>query len=206
MKRFATRFSVTPAPRNAGPHVARRAVRAAALVFSLGCATSTPAQTPFSISSPDFVPGGTLHLAQMYNLGGCKGGNRSPALSWRDAPPGTVGFAITLHDIDTPGRGWWHWAVANIPASIKRLDGNASASGALAALGAVEARNDFDSDGYGGPCPPAGTVHRYVLTVYALKTMNLRVAAGRPAPFFEHEILDGALAHATIVVKNPPRP
>lgn len=141
----------------------------------------------------------------MYNLGGCRGGNQSPAVSWRNAPPGTAGFAITLHDIDTPGRGWWHWAVVNIPASIKRLDTNASASGALAALGAMEARNDFDNDGYGGPCPPAGTVHRYVLTVYALKTMNLRVAPGRPAPFFEHEILDSALAHATIVVKNQPR-
>ncbi|MGI4983667.1 MAG: YbhB/YbcL family Raf kinase inhibitor-like protein [Janthinobacterium lividum] len=182
-----------------------RVIRVACLVWSLDCAAPALAQEPFSIGSTDFVAGETLHAAQMSNLGGCAGRNRSPAVSWRNAPPGTVGFAITLHDIDTPGRGWWHWAVVNIPASIKQLDTNASASGALAALGALEARNDFDNDGYGGPCPPAGTVHRYVLTVYALKTTNLRVAAGRPAPFFEHEILDSALAHATIVVKNQPR-
>ncbi|MCY0387128.1 YbhB/YbcL family Raf kinase inhibitor-like protein [Robbsia sp. Bb-Pol-6] len=185
--------------------MARFATRTVCLLLSLGCAAPALAEAPFSISSPDFF-GGTLHPAQMYNHGGCKGGNQSPAVSWRGAPPGTAGFAITLHDIDTPGRGWWHWAVVNIPASIRQLNANASASGALAALGAVEARNDFDNDGYGGPCPPAGTVHRYVLTVYALKTTNLRVAPGRPAPFFEHEILDSALAHASIVVKNPPLP
>lgn len=157
----------------------------------------------FSIRSTDFSDGGVVRNTQMYGHAGCTGQNRSPDIRWSHPPAGTTAFAITLLDTDAPGRGWWHWAVANIPASIQSLPSNASASGALAALGAVEARNDFDDDGYSGPCPPVGTVHRYVLTVYALKTPIFRVGSGRPAPFFEHEIADAALAKASIVVKNP---
>ncbi len=162
-------------------------------------------EAPFSISSPDLIDNGTVGNSQLYNHGGCQGGNQSPAVSWQHAPAGTVRFAITLFDIDAPGRGWWHWAVANIPASIHRLPANASTSGALAALGAVQARNDFDDDGYSGPCPPAGTVHRYILTVYALSSSDLHVEAGRPAPFFEHEIRNSAIAKASIIVRNRPR-
>jgi Raf kinase inhibitor-like YbhB/YbcL family protein len=67
-------------------------------------------------------------------------------------------------------------------------------------LGAVEARNDFDIDGYGGPCPPAGKPHRYVITVYALNTADLRLAQGRPALMFDHEISTDTLGSARMVV------
>ena len=33
---------------------------------------------------------------------------------------------------------------------------------------AVEGPNDFGRIGWGGPCPPAGTPHDYVFTLYAL--------------------------------------
>lgn len=128
----------------------------------------------------------------------CGGANVSPQLSWRHAPPGTAAFAILMHDLDAPGRGWWHWAVANIPAQIHSLPANASASGALHAMGALQARNDYNDTGYGGPCPPPGQRHRYVLTVYALKAPLERLVADRPAPFFEHEIVDRPLAKATL--------
>ena len=169
-------------------------------------ATRAVAQTSFSIRSAEFSPGGTVRDSQMYAHAGCHGQNISPSISWSNPPAGTKSFAVTLHDPDAPGRGWWHWAVANIPASIHQLPTNASASGALAAMGAIEARNDFDDNGYSGPCPPASTVHRYVLTVYALNSPNLRVSAGRPAPFFEHEIANSTLAKASLIVRNRPHP
>ena len=97
-------------------------------------------------------------------------------------------YAVTIFDPDAPGHGWWHWAVAGIPATVTSLPADASASGFLQRIGASEARNDFGTDGYGGPCPPPGKPHRYVITVYALKGTDLRVAQGRPAPMFEHEI------------------
>lgn len=163
----------------------------------------TGPESSFSISSPNFIEGHQPFIRQIYDSGGCHGQNQSPAISWKQAPPGTASFAITMRDPDAPGHGWWHWAVANIPAYVHGVPENASRSGALSAMGAVQARNDFDGQGYSGPCPSAGKVHRYVLTVYALKTASLRVEADRPAPFYEHEIDAASLATAAIVVTSP---
>jgi Raf kinase inhibitor-like YbhB/YbcL family protein len=158
------------------------------------------AEGSFSVTSASFKPGGTVQAAQVFNQDDCKGGNRSPELTWHDAPPGTRSFAVTMFDQDAPGRGWWHWAVAGIPATVSSLPENASSSGFLTKLGAVEARNDFDTDGYGGPCPPAGKPHRYIVTVYALSTADLRLAQGRPALMFDHEIGTAALGSARMEV------
>ncbi|MGF6769863.1 Raf kinase inhibitor-like YbhB/YbcL family protein [Paraburkholderia sp. GAS199] len=167
------------------------------------CAAYGPhalAEGAFALSSASFRAGGNVDNAQVFNQDDCKGGNRSPQLSWHDAPAGTRSFAVTIFDQDAPGRGWWHWAVAGIPANVVSLPENASSSGFLKKLGAVEARNDFDTDGYGGPCPPAGKPHRYVVTVYALNTADLRLAQGRPALMFDHEIGTATLGSARMVV------
>lgn len=162
------------------------------LCATAACAafTTLPARAegPFTVSSDELKPGGRVGTANVFDRGDCKGENRSPQLSWRNPPPGTRGYAITIFDPDAPGHGWWHWAVAGIPASVTSLPADASASGFLRRIGASEARNDFGIDGYGGPCPPPGKPHRYVITVYALKGTDLRIAQGRPAPMFEHEI------------------
>lgn len=157
------------------------------------------AEATFTLTSASFHSG-KVEAAQVFNQADCKGGNRSPQLTWRDAPAGTRSFAITLFDQDAPGRGWWHWAVAGIPAKVDALPENASSSGFLTKLGAVEARNDFDTDGYGGPCPPPGKPHRYIITVYALSTTDLRLAQGRPALMFDHEIGTASLGSARMVV------
>jgi Raf kinase inhibitor-like YbhB/YbcL family protein len=157
------------------------------------------AETTFTLTSASFHSG-KVEATQVFNQADCKGGNRSPQLTWRDAPAGTRSFAITMFDQDAPGRGWWHWAVAGIPAKLDSLPENASSSGFLTKLGAVEARNDFDTDGYGGPCPPPGKPHRYIVTVYALSTADLRLAQGRPALMFDHEIGTASLGSARMVV------
>jgi Raf kinase inhibitor-like YbhB/YbcL family protein len=159
------------------------------------------AQPAFTVSSTSVKAGGTVAEAQVFNQYDCKGANRSPQLSWRDPPAGTRGFAITIYDIDAPGRGWWHWAVAGIPAYVDHVPENASASGYLGKLGAVEARNDFDADGYGGPCPPPGKPHRYVITVYALNNADLRLGPGRPALMFDHEIGTATIGSARMTVQ-----
>ncbi|MFL9869288.1 YbhB/YbcL family Raf kinase inhibitor-like protein [Paraburkholderia fungorum] len=162
--------------------------------------THALAEDAFTLDSTSFHAGGTVDAAQVFNQDDCKGSNRSPQLTWRNAPAGTRSFAVTIFDPDAPGRGWWHWAVAAIPASVDSLPENASASGFLKKLGALEARNDFDIDGYGGPCPPPGKPHRYVITVYALSTADLRLAQGRPAIMFDHEIGTATLGSARMVV------
>lgn len=180
--------------------IARHTVLAAALALMGAAAPPLHAAGAFTVVSTDLQDGGKVGDPQVYDQDDCKGGNRSPQLSWRNAPSGTRSFAITMFDVDAPGRGWWHWAVAGIPASIDHVPANASASGYLKKLGAVEARNDYDTDGYGGPCPPAGKPHRYVVSVYALGTTNLRLATGRPAIMFDHEIGTATLGVAKMTV------
>ncbi|MBU9403323.1 YbhB/YbcL family Raf kinase inhibitor-like protein [Burkholderia multivorans] len=177
-----------------------RAFVVTAACAMLACAFSH-AQAPFTVSSDDLTPGGRVGTANLFDRGDCKGENRSPQLSWRNPPPGTQGYAVTMFDPDAPGRGWWHWAVTGIPRTVTSLPADASASGFLRRIGASEARNDFGTDGYGGPCPPPGRPHRYVITVYALKATDLRVAQGRPAPMFEHEIGTETIGTARLVVR-----
>ncbi len=190
---------------SARPHVPR-ALRtlAASCAVATALAGTTPAgaQLPFTLSSTDLQDGGRVGPAQRYAGSECRGENRSPELSWRNAPSGTRAYAITVFDPDSPGRGWWHWAVIGIPASVTHLPANASASGLLRRLGAAEARNDYGDDGYGGPCPPPGKPHRYVITVHALDSDRLRAVQGRPAQLFDHEIDVSSLGYARLVVTD----
>lgn len=131
------------------------------------------AQT-FTLKSSDL--GGQATMQQVFNGFGCSGENKSPQLSWENVPEGTQSFAITVYDEDAPsGSGWWHWLVFDLPVSTLSLpSGAGNAKLQLLPKGAVQSTTDFGAPGYGGPCPPAGTgIHRYVVTVYALKTANL---------------------------------
>ena len=185
----------------------RRSPKSATALVSLCClawlathAGAAGAQGKFALASTDLRDGATIGTAQIYDQNGCKGANTSPELSWHDAPAGTKSFAVTIFDIDAPGPGWWHWAVAGIPPSIESLPANASRSGYLQKIGAIEARNDWGDVGYGGPCPPPGKPHRYIVTVFALNTTDLRLGPARHALMFDHEINTAALAQASLTV------
>jgi Raf kinase inhibitor-like YbhB/YbcL family protein len=146
------------------------------------------------------TPNGTLANDQVYNGFGCNGKNISPALNWSGAPGGIKSFALTVYDPDAPtGSGWWHWIVYNIPASITELPQGAGSSGGNLPAGAVQGRTDFGTSGYGGPCPPKGDKpHRYIFTVYALKTDRLNVPANSSAAMIGFTIGANKLASASI--------
>jgi Raf kinase inhibitor-like YbhB/YbcL family protein len=174
--------------------------RTGALLALAWACTGAQAEGTFALSSTNLRDGAQVAAPQVFDEDGCTGGNRSPQLTWRNPPAGTRSYAVTIFDPDAPGPGWWHWAVADIPAKVNALPENASASGALKKLGALEARNDFGGPGYGGPCPPPGKPHRYVVTVYALNVEKLALAPGRPATMFDHEIQGAALGRAQLTV------
>ncbi|HDR9241747.1 TPA: YbhB/YbcL family Raf kinase inhibitor-like protein [Burkholderia vietnamiensis] len=197
--RVDRRITSPAPPGRTAPFIATLLCAAAAALATFATAPAR-AEGPFTVTSTDLAPGGRVGAAQLFDRGECNGENRSPQLSWRNPPPGTRGYAVTIFDPDAPGHGWWHWAVADLPATVTSLPANASASGFLRRIGASEARNDFGTDGYGGPCPPPGKPHRYVITVYALKGTDLRVAQGRPAPMFEHEIGTQTIGTAQLTV------
>jgi Raf kinase inhibitor-like YbhB/YbcL family protein len=156
------------------------------------------AQT-FTLKSNDI--GGQATDKQFFNGFGCHGGNVSPQLSWENAPAGTQSFAVTMYDKDAPtGSGFWHWLIFNIPASTNELKSGAGDPGKnLTPAGAVQSITDFGQAGYGGPCPPPGLIHEYLITVYALKTKLTLDKTASPA-FVGFNLNANVIEKASIVM------
>jgi Raf kinase inhibitor-like YbhB/YbcL family protein len=137
-----------------------------------------------TLTSPDITEGGTIVNEQVLHGFGCTGGNVSPALSWSGAPSGTKSFAVNMYDPDAPtGSGFWHWVVFNLPATTTSLPkGAGDVKKKLMPKGAIQSRTDLGTDGYGGPCPPAGDKpHRYQITVFAVDVDKLPDAKNHDA-------------------------
>ena len=100
----------------------------------------------------------------------CSGENTSPALSWSNAPPATLSFALIADDPDAPAGVWVHWVLYNIPAALSNLAPAIEKTETVPGIG-TQGRNDFGRIGYDGPCPPPGRPHRYYFTLYALDQM-----------------------------------
>ena len=175
-----------------------------AIALSLGFATSAGA-AGFELGSADIKPNATITNKHVFKGFGCDGENVSPALAWKSAPKDTKSFALLVHDPDAPtgGAGWWHWLVINLPASAKGLPKNAGkADGSGLPAGASQIRTDFGGPGWGGPCPPVGDeAHRYVFTVYALKTDKLEVPKDATASLAGFLVNANAIGKASLVGK-----
>jgi Raf kinase inhibitor-like YbhB/YbcL family protein len=170
-------------------------------LLALTIATGAQAAgSAFRLHSPTVAPNSTLSNDQVYSGFGCSGKNISPALSWSGAPSGTKSFAVTVFDPDAPtGSGWWHWVVYNIPATVSGLPvGAGNADGKLPA-GALQGHTDFGTPGFGGACPPAGDrPHRYIFSVYALKTDRIDVPDEASAAMVGYMIHANSLAKASV--------
>lgn len=114
------------------------------------------------VSSPAFADGATILTEYT-----CDGEDASPPLRWSGAPEGTESIALVADDPDAPGGTWVHWVRYAIPPDVTELAGG-SPDDALLSNGARHGTNDFKRLGYGGPCPPRGSPHRYFFKVYAL--------------------------------------
>lgn len=127
------------------------------------------AMSGLTISSADFTNGGVIPAKFT-----CDGEGVSPQLTISASPDNTKSLAVIAEDPDAPEGVFVHWIVFNLPAQLRDLP-----DGALPP-GAVAGKNDFEKDGYGGPCPPAGKPHRYIFHVYALDTkLNLSEGAAK---------------------------
>ncbi len=154
------------------------------------------AKAKLHLTSPD-VPGNSrLTMKEVFNGFGCTGQNISPTLKWTGAPAGTKSFAITVYDPDAPtGSGWWHWMVYNIPANVMSLPSGAGTNASALPAGAVQGMTDFGAKQWGGPCPPVGDkAHRYIFTVFALKTDKLDVPANATSALIGYNLNGNALA------------
>lgn len=165
-------MSVTPWRRRLRTSVTGRAAKLVAATVLAGFA-GVSAAAEFVLSSKTLDDGARMPAAHVYT--GCGGENISPQLSWSGAPEDTKSFAVMVHDPDAPtGSGWWHWVLFNIPAEMTSLPEAAGEPKNGLVPEAVQVRNDYGSQGYGGACPPEGHGdHRYQFKVYALKVEQL---------------------------------
>ena len=163
-----------------------------------------PDAPPLTVTSDDVGHEGTFPDACLANIMGMTGDNLSPHLRWEGAPPETQSYAVTCFDPDAPtGSGFWHWVVYNIPASTTTLPAGAGdPKGHALPSGATQGNTDMAQPGYLGPCPPQGDKpHRYIFTVYALKTAKLELPANATAAMVGFNVHGNQLAKATLTAK-----
>jgi Raf kinase inhibitor-like YbhB/YbcL family protein len=97
----------------------------------------------------------------------CEGDGSSPPLSWNNVPAGTAELAIVVDDPDAPGGAFTHWTVWALPPE------NGGFAEGVVPPTVLEGDNSQGERGWTGPCPPEGDdPHRYVFTIYALKTRS----------------------------------
>ena len=119
------------------------------------------AKPVFSLTTDDFLDEGILPV--LYT---CDGKNIAPQLSWENAPPKTKTFTILMTDLDAlkDKDSFYHWVLFNIPAATKSLPEEMKQPPA----GSVTGKNSWAKTQYDGPCPPKGSSHKYLITIYAL--------------------------------------
>ncbi|NNG19087.1 YbhB/YbcL family Raf kinase inhibitor-like protein [Naumannella sp. ID2617S] len=135
----------------------------------------------FDVTSSDIADGQQMPEAHRSGAMGVPGGEDvSPQLAWSGAPEGTKSFVVTCFDPDAPTQsGWWHWAVANLPADTSELaTGAGDKDNPTLPQGALTLNNDASMAGYLGAAPPPGHGdHRYFFVVHALDVDSLDVTA-----------------------------
>jgi len=129
-----------------------------AVLFVSGCAgisTEVRQMGELSLSSPAFGDNGMM--PGKYT---CRGDDVNPELRIANVPENASSLVLIMDDPDAPMGTWVHWVVFNMPVTTRIGEDSVPA-------GAVQGKNGWGRNAYGGPCPPSGT-HRYVFKLYAL--------------------------------------
>ncbi len=122
---------------------------------------------PLLLASPVFSPGGAIPSEYT-----CDGADISPPLTWSGLPAGTQSLVLIVEDPDAPSGTFRHWAAFDIPPSATGLAAGYGPN--RPATGFREARNDFGTPDYGGPCPPKGHgIHHYHFRLFAISRPTL---------------------------------
>ena len=111
---------------------------------------------------------------------GAGGEDVSPQLSWSGFPEETRSFAVTMYDPDAPtGSGFWHWAVANLPATVTDLPEGVGDGSKRIPRRRNHVGNDAGLKRFIGAAPPAGHgPHRYYIAVHAVDVEKLDLPEG----------------------------
>jgi Raf kinase inhibitor-like YbhB/YbcL family protein len=158
-----------------------------------------PKLPTFTLTSQDVTDGQALKMAQVSAIMGAGGEDVSPQLSWSGFPEETRSFAITVYDPDAPtASGFWHWAVANLPATCTELPAGVGDGSELPG-NAVTLVNDAGMRRYVGAAPPPGHgPHRYFIAVHAVKVEQLELSEDASPAYLGFNLFMNAIGRALI--------
>lgn len=158
-----------------------------------------PALPGFTLTSRDVTDSQPLKKAQVSGIMGAGGQDISPQLSWSGFPEQTRSFAVTVFDPDAPtASGFWHWAVANLPATVTELPAGIG-DGSVLPGEAITLRNDAGLARYVGAAPPAGHgYHRYFIAVHAVDVEKLDLTADASPAYLGFNLFMNAIARAVV--------
>ena len=153
----------------------------------------------FTVTSESFTDGQPWGNDQVSGIMGAGGSDVSPQLSWSGFPEETRSFAVTVYDPDAPtGSGFWHWAVANLPATVTDLPAGVG-DGSVLPGDALTLCNDAGMRRFIGAAPPAGHgYHRYIVAVHAVGVEKLELAEDASPAYLGFNLFMNAIARATI--------
>ncbi len=136
-----------------------------------------PKLPSFTLTSESVTDGQPLANDQVSGIMGAGGSDVSPQLSWSGFPEETRSFAVTMYDPDAPtASGFWHWAVANLPATVTDLPAGVGDGSGLPG-DAMTLANDAGLKRFIGAAPPPGHgPHRYFIAVHAVDVEKLEIA------------------------------
>jgi Raf kinase inhibitor-like YbhB/YbcL family protein len=160
---------------------------------------SLPKLPTFTLTSESVTDGQPLAKPQVSGIMGAGGEDVSPQLSWSGFPDETRSFAVTVYDPDAPtASGFWHWAVANLPADVTDLPAGVG-EGSVLPGDALTLVNDAGIRRFLGAAPPAGHgVHRYYIAVHAVDTEKLDLSEDASPAYLGFNLFQHAIARAVI--------
>ncbi len=141
------------------------------------------ASKSIDVSSPAFTYGSTIPTKYT-----CDSRDVSIPIHISNVPSNAVSLLVVMYDPDAPRGTFYHWVLYNVPPNISSIP-EAVPKQPTTFVG-TQAKNDFGFVGYGGPCPPKGSTHRYFILVLALDT-KLSVEPGSDA----RKVLEAARGH-----------
>jgi Raf kinase inhibitor-like YbhB/YbcL family protein len=158
-----------------------------------------PKLPTFTLTSESITDGGPLATPQVSGILGAGGEDVSPQLSWSGFPEQTRSFAVTVYDPDAPtASGFWHWAVANLPATVTDLPAGVG-DGSVLPGDAVTLVNDAGMRRFVGAAPPPGHgTHRYFVAVHAVKVEKLELSEDASPAYLGFNLFMTAIGRALI--------
>ncbi|HEY0793044.1 MAG TPA: YbhB/YbcL family Raf kinase inhibitor-like protein [Chthoniobacterales bacterium] len=172
------------------------------LIFWNSCSGSARAADDLKLYVAGLKAGETIPQRFRHQRQPCSGEDLSPEISWGNLPKQARSLAFVVWDEDAPKPGgFYHWALINIPRSVKALpEGAGNVVMGRTPHGAVQLINDWGEQGYGGPCPPGGRQHHYHFTLYALKADQLPIDQRTKAADAIGQIRNALLSSSELVL------